>query len=54
MTQEGLIDRHRDPQDARRIHVRLSASARALMEDYLARLTGQGQVLPPFTVEPSR
>lgn len=54
MTRVGLVVRHKDPSDARRIHVRLSPSARALMEDYLARLTSQGQRPPRFTFEPSR
>jgi DNA-binding MarR family transcriptional regulator len=54
MTRVGLVVRHKDPSDARRIHVRLSPSAQALMEDYLARLTSQGQWPPQFTFEPLR
>lgn len=46
MTRVGLVEREKDPRDARRIHVRLSPSARSLMEDYLARLNQQGQVPP--------
>jgi len=41
MARAGLIDRHKDPRDARRIHVRLSDTARALMAEYLARLSSQ-------------
>jgi DNA-binding MarR family transcriptional regulator len=54
MTRVGLVVRHKDPTDARRTHVKLSPSAHALMEDFFARLTGHGQVSPPFTFEPSR
>ena len=54
MTRVGLMERHMDPTDARRIHVRLSPAARALMEDYLARLTRQGQLPPQFSFEPAR
>lgn len=54
MTQAGLIVRHKDPQDARRVHVRLSPSARALMEDFLARLSQHSQVPSSILVEPPR
>lgn len=48
MTSAGLIDRHADPQDARRVHVKLSTSARALMDQYMARLCQSGQVPRPI------
>lgn len=48
MTSAGLIDRHADPQDARRVHVKLSISARALMDEYMARLCQSGQVPRPI------
>jgi DNA-binding MarR family transcriptional regulator len=48
MTSAGLIDRHADPQDARRVHVRLSTSARALMDEYMVRLCQSGQVPRPI------
>lgn len=54
MTSKGLIDRHKDPRDARRIHVRLSASARALMEEYLARLCRSGHVPWPVLAHPAK
>lgn len=54
MTRVGLMVRHKDPTDARRIHVCLSPGARSLMEDFFALLTEQGQVPPQFTFEPSR
>ena len=54
MTRAGLIDRHKDPRDARRIHVRLSATARALMEEYMARLCQNGRVPPPILPPPSK
>jgi DNA-binding MarR family transcriptional regulator len=53
MTHEGLMVRHRDPTDARRIHVRLSPFARSLMQDYFTRLTGRAPVAPQFIFEPS-
>lgn len=43
MTQAGIVERRKDPADARRVHVSLSAAASALMEDYLARLSQDGQ-----------
>lgn len=43
MTQAGLMVRERDPSDARRVHVRLSPKAVALMEEYLEKLTSGGQ-----------
>lgn len=54
MTGKGLIDRHKDPRDARRIHVRLSASARALMEEYLAQLCRFGHVPWPILAHPAK
>jgi DNA-binding MarR family transcriptional regulator len=54
MTRAGLMVRHKDPTDARRIHVCLSPGARALLEDFFARLTDHGQVPPQFTFERSR
>lgn len=43
MTRAGLLDRQRDPADARRIHVSLSPRARRLMEEYLGKLSREGQ-----------
>lgn len=54
MTGAGLLVRHKDPTDARRIHVCLSPGARSLMDDFLARLTGQEQLPQLFAGEASR
>lgn len=54
MTRVGLMVRHKDPTDARRIHVCLSPGARSLLEDFFALLTEHGQVPPQFTFETSR
>lgn len=44
MTKAGIVVREKDPRDARRVHVSLSAAATALMEKYLAQLSQDGQV----------
>lgn len=54
LTRVGLMLRHKDPTDARRIHVCLSPGARSLMEGFFALLTEHGQVPPQFSVETSR
>lgn len=54
MTRAGLIDRHKDPRDARRIHVRLSDTARALMSEYLARLSSQTLAPSSILFQPLR
>jgi DNA-binding MarR family transcriptional regulator len=43
MTRAGIVERRKDPADARRVHVSLSPAASALMETYLARLSNDGQ-----------
>ncbi len=44
MTKAGIVVREKDPSDARRVHVSLSAAATALMERYLAQLSRDGQL----------
>ena len=44
LTKAGIVVRERDPRDARRVLVSLSAAATALMEGYLARLSRDGAV----------
>ena len=46
MTRAGIVERRKDPADARRVHVSLSAAASALMEEYLARLITDEQRPP--------
>ncbi|VVT24527.1 conserved hypothetical protein [Sphingomonas sp. EC-HK361] len=42
MTQAGLIERHPDPFDKRRVFMALTADAQAKMRSYVAALTAQG------------
>jgi DNA-binding MarR family transcriptional regulator len=44
LTKAGIVVREKDPRDARRVLVSLSAAATALMEGYLARLSRDGAV----------
>lgn len=53
MTRAGLLVRQRDPQDARRVHVSLSASAKELMREYLEKLTLDGQAPVPVPARQS-
>jgi DNA-binding MarR family transcriptional regulator len=48
MTRAGLLVRQRDPRDARRIHISLSASAKELMREYLEKLSRDGQAPIPI------
>lgn len=54
MTGVGLVVRERDPDDGRRVHVSLSQHARDLMEEYLIRLSQNGQPPTEIAREPSR
>jgi DNA-binding MarR family transcriptional regulator len=42
LTQNGLLVRQKDPRDARRIHISLSARASLLMQEYFGKLDRDG------------
>ncbi|CCW16537.1 hypothetical protein EBBID32_8730 [Sphingobium indicum BiD32] len=53
MTRSGLLERQKDPRDARRIHISLSPRARVLLQEYLEKLSRDGQAPIPILARQS-
>lgn len=53
LTRHGWLVREKDPKDGRRIHIALSPAIRAMMKDYLERLSRDAATPPPPLCDPA-